>query len=77
MILVAIVATANHFLLDAVAGGLVCAAAWRGNAVLRNLCALGDWVLSCLRMHRPEVWIVSYAEDGGEKCEWVQGVVTR
>lgn len=53
-ILAAIVATANHFVLDAVAGACVCALAWRANAVLLNLLPVEDWFLWCLGMHRPE-----------------------
>lgn len=45
MILVAIIATANHFILDAVAGGVVCGIAWWGNEILLNLLPLEDWFL--------------------------------
>ncbi|GAB7347290.1 hypothetical protein MBLNU459_g3376t2 [Dothideomycetes sp. NU459] len=55
VILVAIVATANHFILDAVAGAAVCAVAWRTNAVLLNLLPLEDWFLWALRLHKPEL----------------------
>lgn len=55
VILVAIVATANHFVLDAVAGAVVCAVAWRANAVLLNLLPLEDWFLYALRLHKPGV----------------------
>jgi hypothetical protein len=54
IILVAIVATANHFVLDAVAGACVCGLAWTGNRVLLNLEALEDWFLAGLRIHKPE-----------------------
>ena len=61
-ILVAIVATANHFILDAVAGAIVCGIAWNGNDVLLNLLPLEDWFLYCLRTHFPEKGIVDYPE---------------
>lgn len=54
-ILIAIIATANHFILDAVAGALVCGLAWNSNAILLNLLPLEDWFLWCLRLHKPEV----------------------
>lgn len=44
-ILVAIIATANHFILDAVAGAVVCGIAWWGNGILLNLLPLEDWFL--------------------------------
>ena len=52
-ILTAIVATANHFILDAVAGAIVCAIAWRYNGLLLNLLPLEDYFLWCLRLHKP------------------------
>lgn len=54
-ILIAIVSTANHFILDAVAGGLICAIGWRTNGVLLNLLPVEDWFLWCLRMHKPSM----------------------
>lgn len=54
LILVAIVATANHFILDAVAGALVCALGWRFNGVLLNLLPLEDYFLWVVRIHKPE-----------------------
>lgn len=54
LILVAIVATANHFILDAVAGALVCALGWGCNGILLNLLPLEDYFLSSLRIHKPE-----------------------
>jgi hypothetical protein len=45
IILVAILATANHFILDAVAGAVVCGVAWWGNEILLNLLPLEDWFL--------------------------------
>ncbi|KAG9252299.1 PAP2 superfamily-domain-containing protein [Emericellopsis atlantica] len=53
LILTAIVATANHFILDAVAGAIVCAIAWNTNDLLLNLCVLEDYFLWVLRMHKP------------------------
>ncbi|KAF2233380.1 hypothetical protein EV356DRAFT_524526 [Viridothelium virens] len=58
LILIAIIATANHFVLDAVAGALVCGAAWWGNGMLRNLLVVEDWFLWCVRIAKPE----SYGE---------------
>lgn len=68
LILVCIVATANHFILDAVAGALVCGVAWKSERVLLNLVPLEDWFLWCLRMHKPEV---EGAESGFEGEESV------
>jgi PAP2 superfamily protein len=53
VILIAIIATANHFILDAVAGAMVCGIAWSGNNVLLNLLPLQDWFLYYLRVHFP------------------------
>ncbi|EEP76677.1 conserved hypothetical protein [Uncinocarpus reesii 1704] len=53
-ILVAIVATANHFILDAVAGAIVCGVGWWGNSILLNLLPLEDYFLWALRIHKPE-----------------------
>jgi hypothetical protein len=47
------VSTANHFILDAVAGALVCLVGWRSNEILLNLLPLEDYFLWCLRMHKP------------------------
>lgn len=52
-ILVAIVSTANHFILDAVAGAVVCFVGWKSNAILLNLLPLEDYFLWCLRIHKP------------------------
>jgi len=54
IILIAIIATANHFILDAVAGAIVCAVAWMGNRVLLNLLPLEDVFFWCIRTHIPE-----------------------
>ncbi|RDA91609.1 hypothetical protein CP533_4635 [Ophiocordyceps camponoti-saundersi (nom. inval.)] len=40
LILTAIVATANHFILDAVAGAVVCGLAWQSNGLLLNFQAV-------------------------------------
>ena len=53
LILTAIVATANHFILDAVAGAMVCGIAWHGNGILLNLCAVEDYFLWLVRIHKP------------------------
>jgi hypothetical protein len=53
LILTAIVATANHFILDAVAGAMVCGIAWNANGILLNLCVIEDYFLWLLRMHKP------------------------
>jgi hypothetical protein len=68
IILVAIVATANHFVLDAVAGAVVCGCAWTGNRVLLNLLPLEDWFLWCVRIHKPErraVWFEGVEQEKG------------
>jgi hypothetical protein len=52
-ILIAIVATANHFILDAVAGSIVCLVGWNCNGVLLNLLVVEDWFLWCLGIHKP------------------------
>ncbi|KAJ5306682.1 hypothetical protein N7508_005697 [Penicillium antarcticum] len=59
IILVAIVATANHFILDAVAGALVCALGWRFNGILLNLLPLEDYFLWLVRIHKPEPSLVT------------------
>ncbi|KAK2050094.1 integral membrane protein [Colletotrichum somersetense] len=56
LILTAIVATANHFVLDAVAGAVVCGLAWNCNGVLLNLLVLEDYFLRALRIHKPVNW---------------------
>ena len=67
IILVAIIATANHFILDAVAGSMICAAAWYGNDVLLNLLVLEDWFLYVVRIHKPESIIVEEEEEEDER----------
>lgn len=53
LILTAIVATANHFILDAVAGAMVCGIAWHSNGMLLNLCVVEDYFLWLCRIHKP------------------------
>ncbi|ROT42398.1 hypothetical protein SODALDRAFT_336142 [Sodiomyces alkalinus F11] len=56
LILLAIVATANHFILDAVAGAMVCGIAWHANGLLLNLLVVEDYFLSLVRIHKPVNW---------------------
>jgi len=65
IILVAIVATANHFILDAVVGALVCALAWWSNRILLNLLSLEDYFLWLVRIHKPEPSLCKGLDDGG------------
>lgn len=53
-ILLAIIATANHFILDAVAGACVCGLAWCSNRILLNLLVVEDYFLWLVRIHKPE-----------------------
>lgn len=53
IILTAIVATANHFILDAVAGATACIIAWNLNDALLNLLPVEDYFLNALRIHKP------------------------
>ncbi|KAG7293973.1 hypothetical protein NEMBOFW57_004034 [Staphylotrichum longicolle] len=53
LILTAIVATANHFVLDAVTGAYACILAWHFNGVLLNLVPLEDYFLALVRIHKP------------------------
>ena len=71
-ILVAIVATANHFILDAVAGALVCAMGWYFNGVLLNLLPLEDYFLCLVRIHKPEPSLVDVPE---EECSTTESVL--
>lgn len=63
-ILVAIIATANHFILDAVAGACVCALGWWGNGVLLSLLPLEDYFLWIVRIHKPQRYLMDADEDG-------------
>ncbi|PSN66059.1 integral membrane protein [Corynespora cassiicola Philippines] len=69
IILIAIIATANHFILDAVAGAMVCGVAWTGNRVLLNLLPLEDYFLLLVRIHKPERRVVFYDGDEEEEIE--------
>ncbi|KAF2202580.1 integral membrane protein [Delitschia confertaspora ATCC 74209] len=66
VILVAIIATANHFVLDAVAGACVCGIAWTGNRVLLNLLPVEDYFLWCVRIHKPVRKTVGMGEEESE-----------
>ncbi|KAF1943752.1 integral membrane protein [Clathrospora elynae] len=66
VILVAIVATANHFILDAVAGACVCGLAWTGNRILLNLLPLEDYFLWLVRIHKPERQVRYFDGDEAE-----------
>lgn len=55
LILTAIVATANHFILDAVAGAMVCGLAWNAEPLTLNLLPLEDLFFWCIRTHKPSV----------------------
>ena len=69
LISTAIIATANHFILDAVAGSMVCMTAWWGNEVLLNLLVLEDWFLWVVRIHKPEsVAVELEAEEEEERA---------
>ncbi|EAQ89413.1 hypothetical protein CHGG_06032 [Chaetomium globosum CBS 148.51] len=52
VILTAIVATANHYILDAVAGAIACLLAWNFNDLLLNLLPLEDYFLALVRIPR-------------------------
>jgi membrane-associated phospholipid phosphatase len=58
LILISIIATGNHFILDAVAGSIVCGIARLGNNVLLNLLVIEDWFLWLVRVHKPERTVV-------------------
>lgn len=68
-ILAAIIATANHFILDAVAGAFVCVFGWWANSILLNLLPIEDYFLWVLRMHKPERQIVDIYEDSDQQYE--------
>ncbi|KAF7321759.1 hypothetical protein MKEN_00697600 [Mycena kentingensis (nom. inval.)] len=53
LILIAIVSTANHYVLDAVAGGIVASVAWNTNSILKSLLVVEDSFLYLLRVHKP------------------------
>ncbi|KAJ4351804.1 uncharacterized protein N0V89_007148 [Didymosphaeria variabile] len=70
IILIAIIATANHFILDAVAGACVCGIAWTGNHVLLNLLPVEDYFLWCVRIHKPERRTVLLDGEEEEEETW-------
>jgi hypothetical protein len=74
IILVAIIATANHFILDVVAGSIVCGVAWWGNDVLLNLLALEDWFLWVVRIHKPETEVIDVEEED-QRGTWTKGIM--
>ncbi|KAF2762767.1 integral membrane protein [Pseudovirgaria hyperparasitica] len=78
-ILLAIVATANHFVLDAVAGAMVCGIAWYSNGILLNLVPLEDYFLSLLRIHKPENVPVTAVDGLDDEDDYAvgKGVVER
>lgn len=69
-ILIAIVATANHFILDAVAGAFVCAIGWRWNRILLNLLPLEDYFLWLLRIHKPVQQPLNTMEISEKDAAW-------
>ncbi|KAH8813047.1 hypothetical protein F5884DRAFT_321646 [Xylogone sp. PMI_703] len=72
-ILIAIIATANHFFLDAVAGSCICGIAWWGNDFMLNLLVIEDWFLWIVRIHKPESYVVEFAEsDEDEKGVYIR-----
>ncbi|KAJ4990809.1 integral membrane protein [Stagonosporopsis vannaccii] len=77
IILVAIVATANHFILDAVAGAMVCGLAWTGNRVLLNLLPLEDYFLWCVRIDKPERRAILFEDGDEDERVLKKGVVVR
>ena len=69
-ILVAIVSTANHFILDAVAGAVVCLIGWKSNAILLNLLPMEDYFLWCVRIHKPVQQPLRSSEYDEKQQEW-------
>jgi len=63
-ILVAIISTANHFILDAVAGACVCGLGWWRNEMLLNLLPVEDYFLWCVRIEKPARRVVDVNEQG-------------
>jgi hypothetical protein len=60
LILLVIVSTANHYVLDAVAGFVVSVAAWKINHILLNLRPLEEWGFWLCRTEKPmDVSLVS------------------
>ncbi|KAF2276423.1 uncharacterized protein EI97DRAFT_39368 [Westerdykella ornata] len=73
-ILIAIIATANHFILDAVAGAIVCGLAWMSNRMLLNLLPLEDYFLWLVKIHKPERRVAQI--EGDEEDDWEDGIGT-
>jgi len=71
-ILVAILATANHFILDAVAGAAVCAIGWLGNGVLLNLRPVEDYAMWCVRIHVGDRGEKRDGGEGSDECGLVK-----
>lgn len=69
IILVAIIATANHFILDAVAGAGICGLAWYGNRSLLNLLPVEDYFLWCVKIHKPKRTTLNW-EGEEEDDDW-------
>lgn len=63
IILAAIISTANHFVLDAVAGACVVAVAWRSSELMLNLLPLEDYFLRLVRIHKPSKKLVNLKGD--------------
>lgn len=70
-ILIAIVSTANHFILDAIAGSLVVGVSWKANELMLNLRIVEDCIFWVLRTHKPvpgeEIESGTDARRGGER----------
>lgn len=58
MILAAIISTANHFVLDAIAGACVVGLAWHTSNIMLNLLPLEDYFLTLVRIHKPSKRVV-------------------
>lgn len=77
-ILAAIIATANHFILDAFAGAIICGLGWWGNSVLLNFLPLEDYYFFwILRIHKPEQVPIGFRpllffDDSGEGQAWMR-----
>jgi hypothetical protein len=61
-ILIAVIATANHFILDTVAGATIVLFALRYNKLMNNLLPLEDCLFWCLRIHKPVPVITGQGE---------------
>jgi hypothetical protein len=62
LVLIAIISTANHFVLDATAGAVVYAFGWWGIAVLLNLIPVEGYFLWILRIRKPAHKVVNALE---------------